>query len=477
MISMNNLKFEELNLSKELLKAISDMGFEQTTPIQSKSIPEIISGKDIIGQASTGTGKTAAFGLPAIEKIDERLRAVQVLVLCPTRELAIQVSSEMNKFLKYKNNISALPVYGGQPIQRQLFELRKYPKIIIGTPGRTLDHIERGSLNLSKVKMVILDEADEMLDMGFRPDIQQILKDTPNNKQSVLFSATMSREILNLAKNFQTNPKIIKVESEELSAKMIEQSFFDIEPSRKIKLLAQLLTEHNPRLSIVFCNTKRKVDVVSNNLRAHGFYSAAIHGDIRQAKRNSIMNKFRNEKVNILVATDVAARGIDVSNVEVVFNYEIPRESKSYVHRIGRTGRAGKTGKAISLVSGPELRKLYDIMRYTNADIKREKIKNLPDLDFTFRNKEKSKYGAATNTRNGIEKQNEFPRGINNHIKKVSKDVSSKYLLMMKNLVDDNNSLENISAALLKMVVEGENKSKRQTRGQRYPKHQSFHLN
>ena len=389
---MGKLKFEELNLSKELLKAISDIGFKHTTPIQSKSIPEIILGKDIIGQASTGTGKTAAFGLPAIEKIDEELKAVQVIVLCPTRELAIQVSSEMNKFLKYKNNISALPIYGGQPIQIQLFALRKCPKIIIGTPGRTLDHIERGSLKLDKVKMVILDEADEMLDMGFRIDIQQILKCTPNNRQTVLFAATMSREILNLTKKFQINPIMIKVVNEELSANMIEQSYFDIEQSRKTKLLAQLLTEHNPRLSIVFCNTRRNVDAVCNDLRAHGFCSAAIHGDIRQSKRDSIMNKFRNEKVNILVATDVAARGIDVSNVEVVFNYEIPRERESYVHRIGRTGRAGKTGKAISFVSRTEFGKLRDIMRYTNSDIKCEKVKNLPDLEFSFGRKKYRSY-------------------------------------------------------------------------------------
>ena len=467
---MSKLKFEELNLSKELLRAVSDMGFKQMTPIQSKSIPEIILGSDVIGQASTGTGKTAAFGLPAIEKIDEKLSAVQVLVLCPTRELAIQVSSEMSKFLKYKKNISALPIYGGQPIQRQFFGLRKYPKIITGTPGRTLDHIKRGSLRLDKVKMVILDEADEMLDMGFRLDIQQILKNTPKNKQSVLFSATMSRDILNLTKNFQTNPKFIKVANEELSVNMIEKSYFDVEQSKKTELLAQLLTKYNPNLSIVFCNTKRKVDSVSSDLRAHGFCAAGIHGDIRQSKRDSIMNKFRNEQINILVATDVAARGIDVSNVEVVFNYGIPRESKSYVHRIGRTGRAGKTGRAISLVSRAEFGKLRDIMRYINANIKREKMENLPDLEFSFRDKEKSKRSVSTNTRGTVEKQNKFV-GINSRIKRISKNVSSEYLLMMKDLVDDDNSLENVSAALLKMVVEGENKSKPpQNRGERWPR-------
>ncbi len=465
---MNELKFEELNLSNELLKAISGMGFEQMTPIQSKAIPEIILGKDIIGHASTGTGKTAAFALPAIEKIDEGQQAVQILVLCPTRELAIQVSSEINKFLKYKKNIFALPVYGGQPIERQFYGLRKGAQIVVGTPGRTLDHIKRGTLKLGKVKMVVLDEADEMLDMGFRPDLHQILKGTPNNRQTTLFSATMSREVLNLTKQFQKNPKLIKVLSEEISSKMIKQSYFDVEPSRKTRLLSQLLTEHNPRLSIVFCNTKRKVDAVCDDLRSHGFYSAALHGDIRQNKRDTIMNKFRNEKVNVLVATDVAARGIDVSNVEIVFNYGIPRETESYVHRIGRTGRAGKTGKAISLVSRTEFGKFRDIMRFTKTDIERKSINNLFDPEFVSRDKinhdefvqVKKTSTASSNNKNKNEKQRSLFSKINSRVKKVRKDDLSKYLHMMNELVDDDTSLENLSAALLKMVIEGEGKSK-----------------
>lgn len=446
---MSTLKFEELNLSKELLRAVSAMGFVQTTPIQSKSIPEIIAGKDVIGQASTGTGKTAAFALPAIEKIDEDLQAAQIIVLCPTRELAIQVSSEMNKFLKYKKNILALPVYGGQPIQRQLSGLAKGPNIVVGTPGRTLDHIKRGSLQLDKVKMVVLDEADEMLDMGFRNDIQKILKNTSDSKQTILFSATMSREILDLAKKFQKNPKMIKVSSESLSSKMVEQSYFDVEPSRKTRLLAQLLTQHNPRLSIVFCNTKRKVDRVCRDLRDQGFSSAVIHGDIRQSKRDSIMKKFRSERVNVLVATDVAARGIDVSNVEVVFNYGIPRERESYVHRIGRTGRAGKAGKAISLVSRNEIGQWRDIVKYTKTDIARNQVKNLPDLDFMFKEKEAVKKVDSKNRG-----QNKLFGKINSRMKRIKKKELSKYAQMMHDLVDENNSLEKVSAALLKMVVE-----------------------
>ena len=384
---MSNLRFEELNLSKELLKATSSMGFETTTPIQSQTIPKILLGKDIIGRAATGTGKTAAFGLPAIEGIDEESRAVQVLILCPTRELAIQVSSEMNKFLKYKRNVSSLPVYGGQPIQRQLFGLRRGVQIVVGTPGRTLDHIERGSLRLGNVKMVVLDEADEMLNMGFREDIQRILKGVPSSRQTVLFSATMPREVLALTKKFQRNPEMINIANEEVRTKMIEQSYFDIEASSKTRLLAQLLTEHSPRLSIVFCNTQRKVDAVCDDLRANGFFSAAIHGGIRQSKRDSIMNKFRNEKFNVLVATDVAARGLDVSNIEIIFNYGIPKETESYIHRIGRTGRAGKTGKAISLVSREERRMIHDIMYYSNTDIKLTKAEGLPDLDFVCKPK------------------------------------------------------------------------------------------
>jgi ATP-dependent RNA helicase DeaD len=453
-IAMNELKFEELNLSQEVLRAVSDMGFEQTTPIQSKTIPEIILGKDIVGQASTGTGKTAAFGLPAIEKINGALSAIQILILCPTRELAIQVAAEMNKFLKYKSDISALPIYGGQPIQRQISSLRKLPKIIVGTPGRMLDHIERGNLMLGKVKMVVLDEADEMLDMGFRTDIQKILKYTPNNRQTALFSATMSREVLNLAKTFQNDPKMIRAVGEDFKAKMVEQSYFDVEPSGKTRLLAQLLTEHNPKLSIVFCNTKRKVDKVCRDLRAHGFDSAHIHGDVRQRKRDSIMNRFRKEKVTILVATDVAARGIDVSNIEIVFNYGIPKDCESYVHRIGRTGRAGKTGKAISLVSRTEFRDFRDIMRYTKADIERKQVNNLPDIEFVCRDVKR----AGTEK---TENKNKLVGRINSRIKRIRKDELSKYVTMMYDFVDDNNSLENVSAALLKMVVEGEDRPKR----------------
>ncbi|MCF7799802.1 DEAD/DEAH box helicase [Candidatus Babeliales bacterium] len=366
---MKKLKFEELNISKNLLKAILNMGFSQATPIQAQAIPEIFAGRDLIGQASTGTGKTAAFAIPAIEKIDAENKNAQILVLCPTRELAMQVAVEFNKLLRYKKNIYALPIYGGQPIFRQFCALKRGAQIIIGTPGRTLDHIKRGTLKLNQVKMVILDEADEMLDMGFRADIEKILQTTPKNRQTILFSATMSPEIMHLTKNYQKNPKIIRIAQEQITAKAIEQIYLQTQQNEKMNTLINLITKYNPKLSIVFCNSRRKVDTVARTLNAKGYKAAGIHGDVRQTKRDLIMSKFRNNNINILVATDIAARGLDVANVEAVFNYEIPREVESYIHRIGRTGRAGKTGRALSLVSDMENFQFRKIKHHVKTNI------------------------------------------------------------------------------------------------------------
>lgn len=392
--------------------------------------------------------------------------------------------------------------------------MKKGPKIVVGTPGRTLDHIERGTLKLGKVAMAVLDEADEMLDMGFRVDIQKILRETPKSRQTVLFSATMSRAILDLTKKFQRDPKLIKVASDKQSPLAIEQTYFDVEASGKTKLLTQLLTEHSPKLSIVFCNTRRKVDAVCRALRSRGFYSALIHGDIKQSKRDSIMKKFRSEKVKILVATDVAARGIDVSNVEAVFNYNIPKERESYVHRIGRTGRAGKAGKAISLVARDEQKIFRNIMKYAKTKIEQGSTEGLPDLDFlterkkdrhnedrpsapsrkdtrlqkalpsqeketaqekrAARKKEKAllRAQASIATDSFAPGENEFLEDpsftgrehriigkINKRLRKKRRGELSKYLLMMGDLVDDDNSLEDVSAMLLKMVVEGRARS------------------
>lgn len=456
---MSNLRFDELGISQEILKATSDMNFTETTKIQSRAIPEILSGRDVVGQASTGTGKTLAFCIPVIEKIDITLKGVQAIVVCPTRELVVQVASEMNKLLKYKKNTSVLPIYGGQAIQKQIIGLKRNPKVIVGTPGRMLDHISRGRLKLGMVKMVVLDEADEMLNMGFITDIKKIIGKTPNDRQTIFFSATMSKDILCLTKKFQNDPLVIEVAKEKRDYNSIEQSFFKVERSKKTSLLSKFLSDHNPRLSIVFCNTRRKVDDVCAALRSRGFLSAAIHGDIRQGKRDSIMKKFRSERVNVLVATDVAARGIDVSNIGVVFNYGIPREVESYVHRIGRTGRAGKKGKAISFVSKSEFGVFRRIINSTSADIKLENIEDSSYLKDDFEQVDKS-FKRDKEAKSKVRPTNKHFKKVSSSIKKASKNISSDYFVMVKGLVEENKCLESVSAALLKMLIEGNKKPK-----------------
>lgn len=447
-------KFENLNLSNDLLKAIKGLGFKTTTPIQAQAIPEVMNGHDVVGLASTGTGKTAAFGLPAIEKIDPNNKNVQVIVLCPTRELAMQVASEMNKFLKFKRKISALAIYGGQPIGKQIGALRRGAQVVIGTPGRTLDHLERRTLSLRHVKMVVLDEADEMLKMGFRQDIEAILNKTPDQKQTTLFSATMSPEILKLTKVYQNDPKVIKVAQKKVSAPTVKQLFFKVDMADKKQAFVHLLNEYQPELSIVFCNTRRKVDKVAKNLKNKGYLVEGIHGDIKQTKRDRIMSKFRKRKINILVATDVAARGIDVSNVEMVVNYEIPRDVESYVHRIGRTGRAGKTGRALSLVSRPEFRRLKDIQRYTKTDI--------PVQDLFLKTENVSKKDAVE--RQVSLKSKPFCKKMEKRVNKILSSVRKsmdydempEYNRIMDKFVDNKRMLKGVAAALLKMVVEVE---------------------
>lgn len=367
---MNNLQFQELNLSDEVQKAIAAMGFEEATPIQSKAIPAMMTGKDIIGQAQTGTGKTCAFAIPAIEMLKNDTSSVQVLVLCPTRELAIQTAEEFKNVSKYKENVRILPIYGGQSIDRQIGSLRRRPQIIIGTPGRIMDHMRRSTLKLGDLRMLILDEADEMLSMGFQEDLDIILQKTPVEKQTVLFSATMSKAILGITRKYQKDPEHIQVIHKELTVSNIEQYYLEVRESSKLDILSRVIDGNNLGLALVFCNTKRKVDELALNLQTRGYTSAALHGDIRQNERNMVMSKFKNGDINILVATDVAARGIDVENIDAVFNYDIPNDEEYYVHRIGRTGRAGKTGKAYTFISGREFNKIKDIQRYTKARIK-----------------------------------------------------------------------------------------------------------
>jgi len=363
------IKFEDLNLSKEVLKAISDIGYTEASPIQAQAIPFIMQGHDVTGLAMTGTGKTAAFCLPLVDKIDNKKKNVQALIVCPTRELAIQVSVELNKYLKYKPGISVIAVYGGQPIDRQLYALRRGPQVVVGTPGRLLDHLDRRSIDLNGITTVILDEADEMMNMGFRTDIEKILTKTPKTRQTITFSATMPRDILDLVKRHQKDPKLVQVSNEKSTATTVEQYYYEIENQNKLELLVKLLNEHNPYLAIVFCNTKRKVDNIAIKLRKYGFSVEGIHGDISQPKRNQIMDRFRAGKIQILIATDVAARGIDVPNIDIIFNYEIPDDEKSYVHRIGRTGRAGKVGKSFSFVSEYDFYSFRNIRNYTKTNV------------------------------------------------------------------------------------------------------------
>lgn len=378
---MGNLIFRELELSEDVQKAIIDMGFEEATPIQSQTIPLIMEGKDIIGQAQTGTGKTCAFGIPAIEKVESELNNIQVLVLSPTRELAIQISEELKSLIKYKRGIRILPVYGGQPIDRQISALKKRPQIIIGTPGRIMDHMRRHTLKFMNLKMIILDEADEMLNMGFREDIDTILEKVPEERQTILFSATMPKEILDLTRKYQKNPIHIKTAHKELTVPSIEQYYLEVSESSKLEVLARLIDTNNIKLSLIFCNTKKRVDELASSLQSRGYSAEALHGDMKQEQRDRVMSKFRTGHIDILIATDVAARGIDVDNVEAVFNYDIPNDDEYYVHRIGRTGRAGKTGKAFSFVVGREVYKLKDIQRYTKSSILLIKPPTLSDVE------------------------------------------------------------------------------------------------
>jgi ATP-dependent RNA helicase DeaD len=377
---MKKLKFDELSLSNEILQAVTDMGFVEASPIQSEAIPYIMEGRDVIGQAQTGTGKTAAFAIPALEMIDTNDKSVQALVLCPTRELAVQVTDEFKKLGKYKKQISSVAIYGGDSIEKQILALRKGVQVVIGTPGRVMDHMERKTLRLDKVRMIVLDEADEMLDMGFREDIESILEQMPDERQTIFFSATMSKPIMQLTKKYQDDPQLVKVVKNELTAQNIEQLFFEVKPKAKIEVMTRLIDLYNLQLMLVFCNTKIRVDEVVEELQVRGYQAEGLHGDLRQQQRNNVMAKFRAGTTTILVATDVAARGIDVEDVDAVFNYDIPLDEEYYVHRIGRTGRAGKAGRAFTFVVGREVQRLRDIQQYTKVKIQRGVIPSYEDI-------------------------------------------------------------------------------------------------
>ena len=377
---METVRFEEMGLSEEIQKAVRYMGFEEASPIQAKAIPAMISGIDLIGQAQTGTGKTAAFGIPLLEKVDPKLKKLQAIVLCPTRELAIQVADEIRNLSRYMHGIKVLPIYGGQDIVKQIRSLKSGTQIVIGTPGRVMDHMRRKTMKLDFVHTVVLDEADEMLNMGFREDIEFVLSGVPEERQTVLFSATMPKPIMEITKKFQNNAKVIKVTKKELTVPNIEQYYYDVKPKKKEEVLSRLLDIYSPRLSVVFCNTKKQVDLLVNALLGRGYFAAGLHGDMKQEQRDRVMQGFRTGKTEILVATDVAARGIDVDEVEAVFNYDLPQDDEYYVHRIGRTGRAGREGRAFSFVSGKEVYKLKEIQRYCKTKIYAQKVPSLNDV-------------------------------------------------------------------------------------------------
>ena len=434
---MKTLKFDELNLSKEIQKAVEEMGFEEATPIQSEAIPAIMRGKDIIGQAQTGTGKTASFGIPLIEAIDKHSKNIQALVLCPTRELAIQVAEEMNHLLKYVKTVKVVPIYGGQSIDRQIKILKFGVQIVIATPGRLIDHINRGTLNLENVKMVVLDEADEMLDMGFRDDIEKILKTSPKERQTVMFSATMPRQIMDLSKKYLKNAEHIKVVHKELTVPNVNQYFFELKPNMKLDVLTRLIDIHDPKLSLVFCNTKRVVDELVSHLQARGYFAEGLHGDMKQMMRDRVMSKFRNGTLEILVATDVAARGIDVEEIDAVFNYDMPQDEEYYVHRIGRTARAGRAGQAFTFAVGKDFNKIKEIERYTKTKIVRQQIPSLKDVEEIRLN------------------------SLIEDVKKVldSKEDMKRYIHIVERLHSEEYSSEEIASALLKMIIGKEEES------------------
>lgn len=378
---MEKLRFTELGLSADILKAVDKMGFEEASPIQSAVIPTIMAGRDVVGQSSTGSGKTVAFAIPAIEKVDPKIRAVQVLILCPTRELAVQVAEETGKIALFKRGVMGVPIYGGQSYERQFRALDAGAQVVIGTPGRVMDHMERGSMKLDKLKIVILDETDRMLDMGFRDDIEHILKSVPATRQLLFFSATIPRAIQDLIGRYSKDPAWIKIESVAQNAPQVEQTYFEVDRRSKIEALTRLIDVNDFRYGIIFCSTKIMVDDLDEHLHSRGYMTDRLHGDISQAQRDRVMDKFRRRGFEFLVATDVAARGLDVDDLEVVFNFDLPNDAEDYTHRIGRTGRAGRKGQAFTFVSGQEIYKLQSMVRWAKLDIRRGKIPSLDEVE------------------------------------------------------------------------------------------------
>lgn len=377
---MEKILFEELEISDEMKRAVRDMGFEEATPVQSQSIGPMMEGRDIVAQAPTGTGKTCAFGIPVIEGIELEGRYVQALVLCPTRELVVQTTNELLKLTKYKHSIRVVPIYGGQNMDRQIMALKRKPQIIVATPGRLMDHMRRHTIRLENLRYMVLDEADEMLNMGFREDIDVILESVPEERQTVLFSATMSREILDITKKYLTDPVRVQITKTQITMPNIRQFYLEVNQENKVDVLARLIDVNDFKLSMIFCNTKRQVDELTHEMIARGYQATGLHGDMKQSQRDWVMKTFKEGRAEILIATDVAARGLDIENVEAVFNYDLPEDLEYYVHRIGRTGRANREGVAYSFVGRRDMYKLREIMNYTKAKIKYKKIPQSADI-------------------------------------------------------------------------------------------------
>lgn len=424
------MKIENIVLNNNIQRALDDMGFEESTQIQQEAIPLILEGKDVVGQSNTGTGKTAAYAIPILEKIDKELRVPQALILLPTRELAVQVANEVRKIGKYMEGIKAVTVYGGADIREQINKLKGGAQIIVGTPGRIIDLIERHVIKLSELRIAVLDEADEMLKMGFREDIELILSKIDHPVQSLLFSATIPDDIRKIIKRFLNSPVYVKVLREGITAKEVKQSYFLVKHSDKVEALSRLIDTYTPKLTLVFCNTKKAVDELYNKLIDKGYNCDKIHGDIKQSQRLDTLNKFNNGLIDILIATDVAARGLDIKEVDLVINYEVPSKEDYYVHRIGRTGRAGREGASFTLVSAKELRKIEDIEKYTKKSIRKRTIPTVDKVNEV--------------------KQDKFIRGIVSVIE--SGDLGENRELAGE-LMDKGYDAETVIAAMIKKLV------------------------
>lgn len=422
-------KFGEIDLSRKVLQAVEAMGFEEPSPIQAQTIPLALEGHDVIGQAQTGTGKTAAFGIPTVEKTEEKVHHIQALIMTPTRELAIQTAEELNKIGKFKH-VRTLPVYGGQSIDRQIRSLKRGVHIIVGTPGRLLDHLHRGTIHLDEVHTLVLDEADEMLDMGFIDDMESIIRMIPAERQTLLFSATMPAPIEKLSHRYMNNPQRVTIARENLTVPLIDQVYY--ETRQKFEGLCRVLDVEETGKLIIFCRTKRAVDDLVASLDARGYSAGGLHGDLSQIQRDRVMKKFREGRIDVLIATDVAARGIDIDDITHVINYDIPQDHESYVHRIGRTGRAGRKGVAMTFIEPKEYRQLRLIMKLAHTKIQRRELPTATDI---------------------LERQKDLVQ--ERLIKTLQQNHYDDYHTIISDVAAEGFDMVDIAAAALKLSLEG----------------------